>query len=82
MLRDRPRIRPGTKEQLDEPVVEYIEKSRKGLIPREQVVIGLLGDRERQRTLRSKQAEEFDNTLNCWLSPLSTRARLEAGNAT
>ena len=60
MLGDRPGIRPGAEEQLDEPMVEQVEKTRKGLVLGEEVMIALLGQRERQRPLRAEQAEIFD----------------------
>src|ERR1700676_2525426 len=59
MLNDRPRIRPGAKEQLDETMIEDVEKARKGVVLGEQIVIGLLGGGERQRALRAEQAEIF-----------------------
>ena len=63
MLDDRPRIRPGAKEQLNETMIEDVEKARKRVILREHVVIGFLGGRKRQRALRTEQAEKFDEDL-------------------
>ncbi len=35
VLGDRPRIRPGAEEELQEAVVEDVEKARKGIVARE-----------------------------------------------
>ena len=63
MLRDRPGIRPGPKEQLNEAVIEQIEKARKRVVSGKRVVIGFFGGRQRQRALRSEQAEILDENL-------------------
>ena len=64
MLRDRPGIRPGAKEQLNKAMIENVEKARERVVLCEQVVIGLLGGRQRQRALRPEQAEKFHENLS------------------
>ena len=63
VLDDRPGIRPGAKEQLNETMIENVEKARKGIVVGEHVVIGLLGGREGERALRSEQTKVFDEDL-------------------
>jgi len=63
MLDDGPGIGPGAEEQLDETMIEEIEKARKGIVMGEQVMVALLGDGERQRPLRPEQAEKFHEHL-------------------
>jgi hypothetical protein len=78
-LRNRPGIRPGTKEELEKPVVKKIEKPREGLVPHQHPRMGFLGRRQRQCTLRPQQAEKLDQnpklTVLLLLRPRQIRSR-------
>ena len=58
VLGHRPRIRPGSKEKLEEPVVEDVEETREGLVIVDHPSIRLLGGTEGQCALRSQKPEE------------------------
>src|SRR5689334_23225447 len=64
MLDDGPGIRPGTKEELDETMIEDVEKTRECVISRQHIVVGLFGRGKRQSTLRPEQTEIFDEYLD------------------
>jgi hypothetical protein len=59
MLADWPGIRPGAEEQLQEAMIEDVEKARKRVVAHQVPVVRLLGRRQRQRALRPEQPEEF-----------------------
>ena len=63
VLRNRAGIRPGPKEQLNEAVVEQIEKPRERVVPGEYVVIGFFSGRQWQGALRPEQAEVSDENF-------------------
>src|SRR5262249_38999535 len=52
-----------TKEQLDETVIENVEKARESVVVGEDVMIGFLRRRKRQCALRSEQPHIFDKDL-------------------
>ena len=59
VLGNRPHISPGAEEQLEEAVVEQVEKARQGVVVGAQILVGLVGQREGQRSLGTAQAEEL-----------------------
>ena len=63
VLRNGAGICPGPKEQLNEAVVEQIEKARERVVPGEYVVIGFFSGRQWQGALRPEQAEVSDENL-------------------
>ena len=58
VLRDRARVRPGAKEQREEPALEDVDETRKRVVAFEQPTVGLFGRRQRQRALRAEHAQE------------------------
>src|SRR5690348_7265239 len=60
ILRDRARVGPRTKKQLNEAVIENVEKARERVVLGEGVVIRFLGGRKRKRALRAEQSHIFD----------------------
>src|SRR5882724_4964947 len=63
VLCDRARIRPGTKEQLKKAVIEDVKEARESVVVGEDVMIGFLGRRQRQRALGAEQSHIFDKDL-------------------
>src|SRR5207248_45359 len=60
MLRDRARIGPGTKEELQEASVEEIEKAREGVITHQPPTEAFIGGGDWQRALWPQKPEKFD----------------------
>ena len=58
VMGDRPRIRPGAEEELQEAVGEDVGEAREGRVAAVRPQIGLDGGVERQRALRPEEAEE------------------------
>jgi len=67
VLTDRPRVRPSTKEQLQESMIEDVEKTRKGIVVHQVPGMHFFGRRQRKRALRTQQSEKFDQDL---ISPI------------
>ena len=79
VLRNRPGVRPGAKEQLNEAVIEQVEKARERVVLGEYVVIGFFGGRQRQRALRPEQAEISDENLERFVLPSCSDPRKVGG---
>ena len=57
-MRDRPRVRPGAKEQGQEAALEDVDETRKRIVALQEPEIALLGRRQRQRALRAEHAQK------------------------